>query len=185
MVDWDERYRWGFTDHHTEPHGLLARFYQVMPKGRVLDVAMGAGRDGLFLAQRGYEVYGLERSMEAIRLAGRGSLEAGARLFPVQGDAAALPFREDSMDGIIVFYFLLRESLGDLLRALKGGGAFIYETFLKRQNEIDRHRNPDYLLGDGELIELFRPLELLHYEEGVCWRNGKEKAVAQYVGRKR
>jgi tellurite methyltransferase len=89
------------------------------------------------------------------------------------------------MEDIIVFYFLLRESFSDLLRALKEGGVLIYETFLKRQNEIDRYRNPDYLLGDGELIELFRPLDLLHYEEGICWRKGKGRAVAQYVGRKR
>jgi tellurite methyltransferase len=185
MVDWDERYKSGFTDHHTETHGLLARFYRAIPKGRILDVAMGAGRDGLFLAQRGYEVYGLERSIEAIKLARRGSREGEARLFPVQGDAAALPIKDESMEGIVVFYFLLRDSLGDLLRALKDGGVVIYETFLKRQNEIDRYRNPDYLLGDGELIGLFGPLDLLHYEEGICWRNGKARALAQYVGRKR
>jgi tellurite methyltransferase len=185
MADWDERYKSGFTDHHAEPHGLVARFYRAVPKGRVLDVAMGAGRDGLFLAQRGYEVYGLERSIEAIKLARRGSLEDGVRLFPIQGDAAALPFKKESMEGIIVFYFFLRESFGDLLRALKRGGTLIYETFLKRQNEIDRYRNPDFLLGDGELIEICGSLDLLHYEEGVRWHNGKQRAVAQFVGRKR
>jgi tellurite methyltransferase len=185
MVNWDERYRSGSYGGNGDAHMLLARFHRAIPKGRVLDVAMGTGRDALFLAERGYEVYGLEQSMEAITLARQKGRAAGARFVPVHGDAAAPPFKEASMEGIIVFYFLLREPTAALLGILKKKGVIIYETFLKRQNEVDRYRNPDYLLGDGELVELFRPLDLLHYEEGVFRRGGRQRAVAQYVGRKR
>jgi hypothetical protein len=68
---------------------------------------------------------------------------------------------------------------------LRPGGVLIYETFLKRQNAIDRHRNPDYLLDDGELFSCFSGLDLLFYEETMGDDGGKKRAVAKYVGRKR
>ena len=45
--------------------------------------------------------------------------------------------------------------MADLIGLLAPGGLLLYETFLKRQNIIDRPRNPDYLLDDGELLGLF------------------------------
>jgi hypothetical protein len=65
------------------------------------------------------------------------------------------------------------------------GGLLIYETFLKRQNAIDRPRDPRYLLDDGELIGYFRHLDLLSYEEGVFNVGGKRRALARYAGMKR
>jgi hypothetical protein len=68
---------------------------------------------------------------------------------------------------------------------LNSGGVLIYETFLKRQNAIDRHRNPNFLLEDGELLSYFKDLELLFYEETISDIEGKKKATAKFVGRKR
>jgi tellurite methyltransferase len=185
MADWDQRYREGFYDKAPGPHELLRRFQPAMKKGVVIDIAAGSGRDALFLTEKGYTVAGLEKSREAIEVADRRFRASGREASFVAGDAEALPFKEDRAAGVVVFYFLLRSIMPEIVNLLRKDGILIYETFLKRQNVIDRFRNTDYLLGDGELISYFGALDLLFYEETVMSRNGKQKAVARYVGRKK
>jgi len=187
MEDWDKRYRDGSYDKSREPHELLKRFWQIIPGKTVIDIASGRGRDAAFLAEKDFIVFGLEKSIEAIHVA-RAAEESMARnvLF-VRGDAAAIPFKADKADCVMVFYFLLRSAVRDISGMVKRGGILIYETFLKRQNEIDLHkkRSPEYLLEDGELVTFFRDFELLFYEEAISTNAGWKKATAKFVGRKR
>jgi tellurite methyltransferase len=184
-VDWDSRYRSGFYTDAADAHGLLKRFSRLLPSGgKIVDIAMGNGRDLLFLAEKGFECFGLERSGEALKIAGRGASDRRLSLMMVMGDARYLPFRRRSFDGLLLFYFLDRPAIDELIELLRPGGLFIYETFLKRQNLIDRPRNPDYLLDDAELLSLLEGLELLFYEEGIFLSKGKQRALARYVGRK-
>jgi tellurite methyltransferase len=180
--NWDRRYRGGSYDKGRIPHELLERFWPAIPRGRVIDIAMGRGKDALFLAEKGFRVYGIEKSAEAIRVA-REFL--GEKVAMIRGDAEQLPFRHESANGVLVFYFLLRNIMGDIAGILKEGGVVVYETFLKRQNEIDRRRNPDYLLDDGELRSYFTGFDLLFYEEALSFEGGRKRAVARLVGRKR
>lgn len=185
-VDWDKRYREGFYAGQYRQHELVERFAPLMPRNKpVIDIAAGQGRDVIFLARRGLHAYGLERSREAINLARQGAGEDGVEITMVLGDAEHLPFKRGTAGAITVFYFLLREIMDQLVAMLAPGGLLVYETFTKRQNEIDRPRNPRYLLGDGELLAYFRDLELLFYEEGIFDTHDKQRALARYVGRKR
>jgi tellurite methyltransferase len=182
MTDWDKRYRDGFYDGARDPHDLLKKFWHVIPRGRIIDIAMGNGRDASFLAGKGFDVYGIEKSTEAIKIA-RQSEKRNVSI--ICGDANSLPFKNDAAEGVIVFYFLLRNIMGDIISILKKGGILIYETYLRRQNDIDRQRNPDFLLDDGELISYFRKLEILFYEETISNSGEKDKAMARFIGRKK
>lgn len=188
MVDWDKRYRDGSYDKSREPHELLKRFWQIIPGKTVIDIASGRGRDVAFLAEKGFTVFGLEKSIEAIYVAKATEELKAQNAFIVRGDATAIPFKANNADCIMVFYFLLRSAIRDISSMVKKGGILIYETFLKRQNEIDLHnrkRSPEYLLEDGELITFFRDFELLFYEEAISINAGWKKATAKFVGRKR
>jgi len=185
MADWDARYKEGGYDKGGEPHGLLKRFEPLIPEGVVIDIAAGSGRDALFLAGKGHFVAGLERSQEALKIA-RSRIPADGRGTGfVAGDALFLPFKGSRAAAVTVFYFLERGIMGEIVDLLGKGGILIYETFLKRQNEIDRPRNPDFLLDDGELLSYFSALDLLFYQEIVTFSGGRRKAIAQYAGRKR
>lgn len=184
-ADWDRRYREGLYDEVSQPNALLERFWHIIPAGRVLDVAMGNGRNTLFLAERGYNVWGIDRSSEALRRARQRVSIRGTHASLVLGDASNLPFKSGSMTGVIIFYFLLRDKIDEMVALLTRGGILMYETLLKRQNIIDRHRKPDYLLADGELISYFGDFDLLFYEETISEVTGKKRATAQYVGRKK
>jgi tellurite methyltransferase len=184
-VDWDRRYREGFYNGATDAHLLLQRFWKVIPRGPVADIAMGNGRNSRFLAGHGYETYGVDRSSEALKIARDSS---APRILPpglILGDANNLPFRKESMTGVIIFYFLLRNIMAELVGLLRTGGVLMYETFLKRQNAVDRYRNPDFLLDDGELIGYFGDLDLIFYEETLSSTGGKTRALARFVGRRK
>ena len=184
--DWDTRYRESSHRETRQAHGLVRQFAGLIPRNLpVIDVAMGQGADLLFLALSGFRAYGLERSKEAIRLAAEKAGREGVEMECILGDACALPFKPGSAGGVLVFYFLEREIMDQLTRLLAPGGILLYETFLKRQDGMDRPRDPRYLLEDGELFDAFRGLELLLYEEGLFTSGGKRRALARYAGRKK
>lgn len=184
MVDWDKRYREGFYKGTLEPHGFLKRYWHLIPMGNVIDIAMGPGRDAIFLAEKGYRVYGIDRSYEAIRIAKRAIDRCQGNIQFIQADMAHLPIKRAMFDGCLVFYFFPRGMLQDITSLLKKDGMLIYETFLKRQNLIDRWRDPEYLLDDGELITSLRDIEPLFYEEVISCPSDKRRAIARFVGRK-
>ena len=184
LVDWDKRYREGFYNGATEAHSLLQRFWHTIPRGNVVDIAMGNGRNAVFLAAKGYAVWGLDTSSEALKIAREAMAEKGQNVSLILGDAGGLPFKAGSFSGVIVFYFLLRNILEEIAGLLQSGGVLVYETFLKRQNEVDRRRNPDFLLEDGELFSCFKKFETLFYEETILDVEGKKRAIVKFVGRK-
>jgi tellurite methyltransferase len=47
------------AEFNIEPSAFLVENVESLPCGRVLDVAMGAGRNAVYLAERGFEVEGV------------------------------------------------------------------------------------------------------------------------------
>ncbi|MDR2017312.1 MAG: methyltransferase domain-containing protein [Syntrophobacterales bacterium] len=184
MTDWDACYRMGGYDKGDDPHALLVRLQSLIPEGPVIDIAAGSGSDALFLAEKGRFVCGLERSRAALMIARSKSIAIGREIGLVAGDATVIPFKVNCAAAVTVFYFLDRKIMGQIADLLRKGGILIYETFLKRQNMIDRWRNPEHLLDDGELLYWFGALELLFYQEIMTDKAGKKRIIAQYAGRK-
>jgi SAM-dependent methyltransferase len=185
-VDWDRRYREGFYTGPYDTHALVERFAPLIPEGTpVVDIPMGLGRDLLFVAGVGHPAYGLDRSEEAVARARQAAEDAHVSMSVVRGDARALPFRPGFAGGVLVFFFLIREIMSELSGLLMPGGILLYETFLKRQGFTEGPVNPDFLLNDGELPGCFPDLDLLSYEEGIFTVNGRQRALARYVGRKK
>ena len=68
--------------------------------------------------------------------------------------------------------------------ALKLGGHVIFETYLVDQRVLGHPRNPAYLLGHNELLDLFRDFRVLRYREGRFAEGGKEAYRAGLFGQK-
>jgi|UniRef100_A0A7C6EDI0 SAM-dependent methyltransferase len=67
LPTWEEVYRnveslWG-----AKPDRILVDYATLIPKGKVLDLGIGEGRNGLFFAKLGYEVEGFDISPTAIK----------------------------------------------------------------------------------------------------------------------
>ena len=110
---------------------LLARFpTEGFP--RLVEPGIGTGRIAIPLAQRGYEVTGIDLSQPMLaRLAERARSMGQARRIPASvADAAHLPFPDGSFDlglAVHLFYFVSawRQAAGELLRVVRPGGAVI------------------------------------------------------------
>ncbi len=183
---WDERYRERPESWTTADEFLTHSYDQFLrerPAGVALDLAGGAGRNSMFLVERGWRVDLVDISEVALGMAKEkfqassapGKLNTEALDLNLTGDLG-----RDKYDLILVFYFLRRELFPALIAALKSGGMLIYRTYtIDRMNVPGGPTDPAYLLQPGELREAFNELDVLYYRET---KTGK--AAAELVARK-
>ena len=162
------------------PSSFLVENINLLPKkGKALDIAMGEGRNALFLAGLGYEVEGVDRSPEAVAKALQLARERGLSIKAAVGDLEkAYRFTPDYYDLIICFNYLQRSLVPQIKAGLKMGGFLVYETYLIDQQRFSHPRNPDFLLGYNELLNLFREFRILRYREGLV---EDQKAIAGLI----
>ncbi|MEQ8765973.1 MAG: class I SAM-dependent methyltransferase [Planctomycetota bacterium] len=164
------------------PSRFLIEQAQHLPStGRALDIACGAGRNALFLAERGLEVTGLDRDEEALALARQRAEEKGLSIEwrSQELEEGWQPERE-SQDVIVVARYLHRPMLPSLARGLRPGGLLVYTTFTLEQRELGRPKCVRFLLQPNELLREFSGLHVRAYFEGI--RDGK--AVAELLAEK-
>ena len=172
-----------------KPAQLLLDYWVLLEKEQpdvpVLDLACGAGHNGVFLAGKGFSVSCWDVSSEALSRARRLAADHGVKITFRQVDLeneGDNPLPEDAFEGIVVFRYLHRPLIDCIKKALKKGGIVIYETFTVDQPKFGKPHNPDFLLKRGELSEWFTGWDILHHFEGIM--SGPERAVAQIVCRK-
>ena len=66
---WDERYNRKMYIHGKEPTAFLKNKIDLMEKGKALVLAMGEGRNAVYLAQHGFNVTGVDISAAASKSA--------------------------------------------------------------------------------------------------------------------
>ena len=160
-------------------------FLQQTLPGPVLGLACGNGENGIFLAQRGFQVTCCDISPESLVQAERLAAANNARVEIWQVDleiGGRNPLPDDAYGAILVFRYLHRPLLECIKKALKNGGLLVYETFTVEQPKFGRPRNSDFLLNPGELMQRFGDWEVIHYFEGI--RENPARALAQIVCRK-
>ena len=155
--------------------------------GPALDLACGRGRHALAAGAAGVPTLGLDRSAQALAVL---RTCARARALPVRAvrtdleRGLGIPVAPGCCGAILVFRFLHRPLAPAIVEALRPGGLLLYETFTTEQRELGcGPRNPSFLLRPGELKELFRALEIEHYEEGV-FGSDRPEALARLAARK-
>jgi tellurite methyltransferase len=167
----------------SEPSDFLVENIALLPKGaKVLDVAMGVGRNAIYLARAGYDVDGVDISQEAVALAVESAEKVGVSINAQVGDLEQdyrLP--ENTYDVVVCFNYLHRPLISQIRSVIKPGGFIVYETFIVDQAQFGRPSNPDHLLKHNELLEMFSDFRCLSYHEGVY---PGPKAVAGIVAQK-
>jgi len=186
---WDARYT-ERPEAWLDPDEFLVRAYeqflQSQPAGLALDLAGGAGRNSLFLIEKGWRVELIDISEVALEIATKKfhSVRAGAAIGTLITEAVDLnqpiDLGHDRYNLIVIFYFLRRELFPALISALKPGGILVYRTYtIDRMNVPGGPSDPAYLLQPDELRRAFSSLEILYYNET---KTGK--AAAELVGKR-
>jgi SAM-dependent methyltransferase len=161
---WDRRYATEEYVFGKSPVAFLRDNVSLLPKGKVLDIAMGEGRNGVFLATQGFEVLGLDISEKGLRKAHDLAKEFNSTIETRVVDLEKTRLLENEYDVIVMTYYLQRDLFPQIKAALKPGGIVVIEThhvgFSRLKPEFPR----EYLLGTHELWEAFQDFNILAYE---------------------
>ena len=178
----------GNHQHGIAPSSFLLESYDLLPKGLTLDIAMGEGRNAIYLASRGFDVDGVDADPQAVSRARAAARKLGVPIRAVVGNLQdgtyILPI--ETFDVIVCFNYLHRPLFQDIRSGLVPGGVVVYQTFTHEQPQFGQPKNPDHLLEPSELKKAFAGYEILRYREriGPARRNGKMRAIAGIVARK-
>ena len=155
------------------------------PRGRALDLAGGAGRHAIWLAQHGLDVTLADVSSVAIELAHERAAHAGVSLSSVVVDLETEPFPAGPWDVILSFHFLWRPLCAEFPRVLAPGGVLILVQ--PTHSNLLRHAKPPaaFLLADGELPGLVQDLKVERYEEGWLAEGRHEAVLVARLDRQR
>jgi SAM-dependent methyltransferase len=137
---WDERYRTETYAYGTSPNEFLASVADRIPRGPVLCLAEGEGRNAVFLAARGHAVTAVDWSSVGLAKAERLAAERKVHLSTVCADLAEMEIMPESWSGIVAIFAhlprIVRAPLHQRVRAgLCPGGVFIAESYTPKQVE--------------------------------------------------
>jgi tellurite methyltransferase len=182
---WNQKYR-DSPDHWLEPDPFLPQAFSeyVLPVfrhgGSALDLAGGAGRHSIWLAKQGWDVTLIDISDTAIEQAWQNTGPLAPHIHSVVDDLTRFKASQTVFDLVVVFFFLERRIIPEILKSIRPGGLLIYKTHTIAQANLENGpKNLSYLLHADELPQLFTGLRVLHYREVV-----EKKATAELVARK-
>ena len=159
---WDARYAGGEYA-GAEPHRLLVAWTGNLPAGKALDLACGAGRHAIFLADRGFQVTAVDNSRVGIEIAKQRAAEKKLKIdFRVADlETGELAIEENRYDLICDFYYLQRDLFGAMKKGVRAGGIVISTIHIYGTGE----ETGRFGLPEGELQTFFEDFEILHYHE--------------------
>ena len=147
--------------------------------GRVLDLGCGEGRDSVFLAGLGYDVVGLDLSLDGLRKAARLAEDRGVHVAWVCAGLPDLPVRGpfDLVYSCGAIHYVARSERAALFAQLREltrpGGHHAHVVFTDRRIYREKNEVVHYFTP-GELRDAYRDWTILRDDEGVirCAQDG-------------
>ena len=189
---WDEVFKKQgkfFTNPHEDMPGVVRTFEREKVR-RVLDLGSGSGRHVVFLAQKGFSVYGFDKSGEGLDITRKWLKREGLKADLRSGEMIArLPYEDGFFDAVISTQVIhhavpadIRRIVQEIRRVLKKSGPiFITVPSLRNQGEhyeeiepgafvpLDGREKglPHYYFTPDTLREMFKDFEItdIHIDE--------------------
>ena len=140
----------------------IERWSHLIPGGgAVLDVASGRGRHARWFAQRGHPVTAVDRDAEALA-----TLQAPVETVAADIENGPWPLPGRQFAAVIVTNYLWRPLFPQLLASVAPGGVLLHETFAQGNETVGKPSRPHFLLRPGELLDAYRELRVVAFEDG-------------------
>jgi 2-polyprenyl-3-methyl-5-hydroxy-6-metoxy-1,4-benzoquinol methylase len=138
MSMWDERYSDPEYVYGTAPNTFLADVVDQIPKGKVLSLAEGEGRNAVFLAEQGHKVLAVDASVVGLSKAQRLADQRGVTIETRVADLANFAIEPDSWDAIVSMFCHLPSGIRSsvhhkIVAGLKPGGVLVLEAYTPEQ----------------------------------------------------
>ncbi|MBL7920709.1 MAG: class I SAM-dependent methyltransferase [Bacteroidia bacterium] len=168
---WNDRYSSSDYAYGIEPNDFLKK-QNFKPKGNILCLAEGEGRNAVFLARQGYKVTAIDYSLKGLQ-----KTQQLAKIFKVSidticADIGTYDFDENQWDGIVCIFGHFPPSLRNkvhskIYSSLKKGGKCVLVAYSKEQLKYNTGGplNADLLYSINELEEDFSDFKTILIEQ--------------------
>lgn len=174
---WDERYKKEAYVYGKLPNEFFAEKLSELEPGRILLPAEGEGRNAVFAAKLGWDVFAFDSSSEGQKKAFQLAETEGVTIHYEVIDYL-MHYPETDLDVISLIYAHFppkdrKAYFQKLGQSLKKGGRLIFEGFGKKHLEYQQKnptvggpREEGMLFSEEEVKEAFKELDFLEFYEG-------------------
>ena len=169
---WDQQFGTEDYAYGRAPNDFLRDRFDHIPKGKVLCLADGEGRNAVFLAEQGYQVTSVDISPVGLEKAQRLAAERGVTIETRCADLRAFDLGHEQWQGIVSISCHLpsadRRGLHQrVVEALAPEGVLLLEAYTPRQLDFGTGGPPtaDAMMTAVGLTEELAPLRFAHLEE--------------------
>ena len=169
---WDERYAQENFVYGTVPNDFLKENADHLPKGKVLCLAEGEGRNAVYLAQLGYAVTAVDSSKVGLEKAQKLARQQGVEIETLVADLTEFDLGTNQWDAIVSIFChlpppLRRDVHCRVVVALKKGGVLLAEAYTPRQLDFKTGGPPvrELLVEPDVLREELKGLQFIQLTE--------------------
>lgn len=168
---WDQRYRDADYVYGKQANDFLVENVQHLPKGKILSLAEGEGRNAVFLAQQGYAVTAVDSSQVGLDKAQKLAQEYGVEIDTILADINEFEITSNTWEGIISIFCPLSTQQQQLLypkivAGLKPKGVYLVEAYRPEQLAYGTGggSSADHMTTQASLEHGLRNLEFVKLE---------------------
>ena len=193
---WDNRYSSEEFVYGTEPNEFFKLEIDKLPHGKLLTLAEGEGRNGIYAASLGWDVTAVDFSPVAREKALKLALEKNTKIEYTVGNLENYQPPADYFDAVSMIFMHLNPGSSELVHkravgSLRTGGRIILEVYAKEQlgKKSGGPQNADMLYSIDEIARNFSELKIITLEKEVIYLNESkhhsgEAVVIRFVGEK-
>tara|TARA_B100000963_G_C22306178_1_gene527997 strand:- start:116 stop:631 length:516 start_codon:yes stop_codon:yes gene_type:complete len=126
---------------------------QIKKRINLLDFASGSGRNCIPLSNKNISVTAIDKNQDKINQY-KSLNNINTICFDLETNEE-WPLTREYYDVIIVVNYLFRPKIKRLINLLKKDGFLFYETFSVGNEKFGFPKNPNFLLKEGELLDIF------------------------------
>jgi len=181
MNPWDQRFNTEDYAYGTTANDFLVSVADKIPMGPVLCLADGEGRNGVFLAEKGYAVTAVDFSSVGLQKAEKLAAQRGVSIQTLCMDLREYTIQPNQWNGVVAIFAHVPPDVRSRLhreavQGLTSGGVFILEAYRPAQLQ--------YKTGGPPTVELMMDMDTLRQElEGLELAIAHEHTREIYEGR--
>ncbi len=178
-----------------KPNSIVKNLLKYVSSGRILDLGAGYGKDSLFLASKGFDVFAIDISSVAIaqfkKLAKKSKFKINAKVGNLNN--RSWPRNVKIFIDVYTLHHLPYAEGKRYLKRIQNntpkGGFNVIKAMMKKGDLYEKNKRikrPSFMFDKGELKRLYKSWEILEYKESKNPDKKKMKNfVAEIIARKK
>jgi SAM-dependent methyltransferase len=182
---WNKEFAGPLENLNRQPNAGLVAAIAGRPAARALDLGTGEGRNAIYLAERGWDVTGVDLSDVAVAQARKNAAARGVKLNTVVADLDGYDFGDGQWDLVLSFYMhswhdrTKTDLPSRIFQALKPGGLLVMEGFAKP--EVAFGFDPETLAKQYGRFAILRNESV---NDLADWDKDAKRHLVRFVARK-